>query len=297
LGGLGMCNAGKPYLGRLPPEDSVLLSGLFGESLRTNYPGTTRLRSKRAAARFPHNLQVGSAELLLPDAIAAYRAEMHDLLFERATTDDSPQDVIDTFYLRQRLRHWLGNTIEIDSEARAFPLYSLTGMRLAFAIGAETRHAEWIHYHLMRATCEPLVNVPFASGRWDPRCSNEPVAPVRDRDEVPDRPLPRPAGIVHDRLTNLRRRVSPSASTGTRSAVSEYRASVRDDDVEIMRRLFRHDSANPAFQLIDSNAALRAVDRFDDLSDAQQTQVYGALTVVIWLGGHEVALPHELSVR
>jgi hypothetical protein len=70
----------------------------------------------------------------------------------------------------------------------------------------------------------------------------------------------------------------------------------RGTDVEIMRRLFRHDAANPAFELIDASAASQALDRFDRLSESERMQVYGALTAIIWLGGHEVVLPRELSV-
>jgi hypothetical protein len=291
----GMSNAGEPHLGRLPPGDAVLLSGLFGESLRSNYPATIRFRSKEQASRFPDNLKPGSVGILDPEVVARYRAEMHDLLFEGATDNDSPQDVIDTFYLRQRLRHWQGSTLEIDTENRVFPLYSITAMRLAFAIGAENRHAHWIHYQLMQPACEGLLHVPFASGAWAPGAGAGFVTPSTSVDPVPASPPRYARHELHRRLANLCRQVGPFRAQTVRTVAQEHRARERGTDVEIMRKLFRRDPENPAFELIDASAASHALDRFDRLSEGERMQVYGALTAVIWLGGHEVALPRELS--
>ena len=52
--------------------------------------------------------------------MAVYRAEMHDLLFERASTDDSPPRRDRHILFAPKASALLGNTIEIDSEARAF---------------------------------------------------------------------------------------------------------------------------------------------------------------------------------
>ena len=280
----GVTNVGEPHLGRLPPCGRVTLSGLFGESLRTNYHHSTAFRSKEQASRLPDGLKLGGAGILNRDVAAQYRAEAHQLLFCDAMETDSPQDIVDTFFLRHRLRRWLGGVLEINSENRAFPLYSITGMRLAFAIGVENRHAEWIHHRLMQAGCAELLDVPFTSGDWPPGAGGPLVTPAMHCDPIPPAPprlTPRTRGHVRPRAT--------------RTAASEYRARDRDTDVEIMRRLFRHDPTNPAFELIDARAASRALDEFERLSEGERMQLYGALTAVIWLGGHEVPLPHELS--
>jgi hypothetical protein len=293
----GMRNVGEPHVGRLPPGDTALLSGLFGELLRTNYHHSTQFRSKEQAARLPDNLEMGGAAILARETSGSYRAEAHELLFEGATDCDSPQDIIDAFYLRQRLRHWLGPTLEIDTNDQAFPLYSLTAIRLAFGIGAENRRAEWIHYHLMRAACEPLVHLPFTSGDW-PLGAREALSPrVTHRGPVPPMPPPpRPREIGQAGVAGLRRQGVRQPNEEVRTALRQLRAKVRSTDLEVMRKLFRHDSTNPAFDIIDSHAALDAVDRFEIIPESQRMQLYGALTAVIWLGGHEVALPRELSV-
>jgi len=291
----GMTNAAEPHVGHLPLDDGVLLSGAFGESLRTDYHHTTGLRSKAEAAGFPDRLKFGAAGVLTREAVTRYRAEAHDLLFEGAIDTDSPQDIIDTFYVRQRLRRWLGGALEINSDNRVFPLYSITGLRLAFDIGAANRHAEWIHYRLLKSACEPLLHVPFTSGAWPPGASGGLGIPTRYEDPVPPGPpSSRHPRLVDQQLAGLHRQPASGRSFRMRTAALEYRANSQVADVEIMRRMFRHDAANPAFEIIDAGAAQRAVDRFDTLSERQQVQLYGALGAVIWLGGHEVALPHDL---
>jgi hypothetical protein len=94
----GTRNVAQPHLGRLPSGGKVLLSGVFGEALRTNYPAATRLRSKARTSRFPVRLKHGSAGLVDREAAARYRSETHELLFEGAANEDSPQDIIDSFY-------------------------------------------------------------------------------------------------------------------------------------------------------------------------------------------------------
>jgi hypothetical protein len=291
----GMTNAAEPHLGRLPLDDGVLLSGLFGESLRTDYHHTTGLCSKAEAAGFPDRLKFGAAGVLTRDAATRYRAQVHDLLFEGAIDTDSPQDVIDTFYLRQRLRRWLGGVLEINSDNRDFPLYSITAMRLAFGIGAANRHAEWIHYRLLKGACEPLLHVPFTGRDWPPGASGALMIPSRYKDPVPPcPPSSQHPRVVRQQFAGLHRQRALGRSVRMRTAALEYRAKSQVADVEVMRRMFRHDPANPAFEIIDAGAAQRAADGFDTLSERQQVQLYGALAAVIWLGGHEVALPRDL---
>jgi hypothetical protein len=168
---------------------------------------------------------------------------------------------------------------------------------VAFAIGAENRHAQRIHYQLMEAACEALLHVPFTSGNWAPGAGTELVTPSMHADPVPPIPAPpRPRNELHRRLADLRRQVGRAPAQTLRTVGREHRARERGTDVEIMRRLFSQDAANPAFELIDASAASQALDRFDRLSEGERMQVYGALTAIIWLGGHEVALPRELSV-
>jgi hypothetical protein len=287
----GAQNVGEPHVGRLPDPRSLQLSGLCGESFRTNYAGAIRLRSKRQAARFPH--QFGTAGILDRDALARYRGAMHDILFDGITECDTPQDVVDNYFLRQRLRLWVGTFLEVDYQTRVFPLYSMAAIRLAFGIGAETRHAEWIHYQLMRDACEPLVHMPFAKAEWPRGASGDPMKPAVRTGPVPPSPPFPCAQRLRRAARPIRQAVRRAAPARTVNA--DRRARQRETDVEIMRRYFRRDGTNPAFDLIDATRAQRALDRFDALPERERMEVYGALSAVIWLGGHELALPRELA--
>lgn len=264
-------------LGRPPPSDQVVLSGMFGETMRTNYPGSTRLRSKQGVSQFPNNHGFGTAGILRPEALAHYRREMHRLLFVGCLETDSPQDVLDTFFIR-RVRRWSGTAREIDPESRVFPLYSITGTRLAFAIGAENRHAEWIHYQLMRQACDPLVHIPFADKGWSAGADGGLVRPRRHREPAPAAP------------PTMKRPVAAPPQPPVRTVRGDRRAATAATDLDIMRRFLGEDASSALFDVIDPVATRHALDRFETLRESQRRQLYGALTAAIWLGGHEITL-------
>lgn len=288
--GSGAGNVAELDLGRPPFIDQVLLSGGCGEALRTNYPATARFRSKEAMARdFPAGLNLGTAGILRPDSLAYYRRELHHLFFDDSIETDTAQDVVDAFYIQNRLRRWLGTGVETDSQSRSFPLYSITAVRLAFAIGAESRRAEWIHYQLIRQNCEPLLHVPFAGSEWHPGADGKPSRPRPIREAPPLAPTSTPTRIM-DRLP------CPSAPL-VRTVGRDQRARLAEDDREVMRRFLREDLSNPVFDIIDPGAARDAVDGFEHLPERHKLQLYGALSAAIWLGRYEVALPRGITIE
>jgi hypothetical protein len=271
----GMRNVSEPFLGR-PASGPSTLSGLFGEVLRTNFPATAVYRTKSQVAGFPDHVRFGDAGILRPEWFDRYRSSVHGLLFEGIEATDAPQDAVDAFYIRQRLRRWFGPEYELNSTNRAFPLYSLTAIRLAFAIGAADRHREWLHHALLRGACPPLADVPFASGSWQADVA-EPLRPVEAHDDpIPPPPAQRPP--VTD------------SSEKVRTVLHELRASMRQTDVPMLGQLI-DDADNPVFEVVDRAALAALVDRFDDATELQRDQAYGALTAGIWLGGYEIPLP------
>ena len=184
----GSQNVGDLLTGRPPRRDRVLLSGGSAEVLRVCYPGTTRFDSKQEVSTLPSSLKWGSAGILRPEALEDYRREIHRLLFDGCLEADSAPDVVDAFYIRNELRRWLGTLLEMDSESRVFPLYSMTAVRLAFAIGGDSRHAEWIHYQLIRGACEQLVPMDFSDGGWSPGAASGLAPPPQHREPAPEAP-------------------------------------------------------------------------------------------------------------
>lgn len=288
--GSGSLNVAEPHVGRSPFGDMVLLSGACGEALRTNYPPTIQFSTKRrAGARFPIGQKFGVAGILRPEVLRRYREDLHGLLFDDALVSDSPQDVVDAFYLRNRLRRWLGANLELDTPRREFPLYSITAVRLAFAIGTGSRHAEWIHYQLIRQTCPELLDEPFGHGQWSDGADRL-IPPRRYKDPVPTAPprLDWPGRVISWTRRSLAK-MRPSAPV--RTFWRDSRAESEQTDIEIMRRYLSDDPSGSLVEIIDPVATRRAIENFTDLREGPRLQLYGALTAAIWLGRDEIPGP------
>ncbi len=276
----GSRNVSEPILVRPRPDDQLLINGLCGEMLRATWPATTRFQTKAAAAVFPDaDIKFGTAGILRPEPRDRYRRAVHGLMFDDALESESPQDVVDAFYIRNWLRRWIGSEQEFDSQNLVFPLYSLTGLRLAFRIGAENRHADWIHYQLTSRASAPLAEMPFAGSAWRPG-ARDPLVPIRRYSESPPETVP-----------TTKYGAPPPSTHQTRTVAKERRARLEDVDVALMRRFFADDSANPLFEIVDPVAANGALDGFSTLAERQKLQLYGALTAAIWLGGEEIVPP------
>jgi hypothetical protein len=264
----------------------TLLNGLGGELLRTNWPATGRLRSKAAAARFPHEgLKCGTLGLLRPEALAHYRAETHRVLFADIDDTDSPQDVVDAFYMRHWLRRWLAYDHELNVDGRRFPLYSITAVRLAFAVGSVNRRADWIHRRLIRDSCEQLLDFPLTSGTWSSTDDAVLITPPPQSEPAPPAPPPSPTGPDG---AGHRSPPAPARTFGR-----DLRATAEAEDVTIFRDVLGDAGSHPIFEILDPVATRRALDGFSSLPDPHKHQVYGALTAAIWLGEGEIPLPPD----
>ncbi len=294
----GMYNVEEPLLGHPPSGAEVLFSGAFGEALRTAYERSSSLASKADAAYFPENMKFGTAAIFQPAVLDHYRREMHRVLFEGSLATDDAQDVVDAFFVRQRLRRWLGTAQELDSQRRAFPLYSITAIRLAFAIGSENRRSEWLHFQLMQRSGETLARIGFADSAWAAGADVD-LVPTRQHDErAPSLPrrltrLGAPRSY-RARLLRMARR-SPTPRVSERTAARDLRADATELDLALMRRYLLEDPSGRLFEIFDRGALQNSLDRFAGLSDAHKLQLYGALTAALWLGGHEIALPRGIG--
>lgn len=266
----GMRNAWQ-IEGAAPPRgDRVTLNGLYGESLATNFATTTRLRNHAEVRQLLLvDMKFGAARLLQPDVLEMYRHEQMALAYHAFSFEAAPQDIIDGMFLRQRMRRWFGMTQEADELTHVYPLHSQLAVRLAFSIGARDRHAGWLHQRLFERAWPSLARKPFARGGW-------PETFVPDRSPEPTR-VPDLRPVEGDRPT------APS-----RVALTDERQRHESTDVDIMRRFLVDDRSNPIYSVLDHAAVRRAVEGFEQLTEPQTQQVYGALTAAIWLGGHEI---------
>jgi hypothetical protein len=285
--GDGMLNLMHAGRGHPAQGDQVLVSGYLGEGLRTDFPGAGSTATRTEAWQFPYvELGYGRAGILRPAAHERYRQDLHALMVEGVEPQDSPKDVVDAWFLRNRFRRHMGPEQELNSANAVFPLYSVLGIRTADALGAEDRWADRLPYEIIRHAAPALAALPFEDGTWDERLRDAPIG------RGP--PLPPPARgrrlrrAVGSRWpARLRHRTGPSTP---RSYGSEQRSAFAPVDAEIMRRYFS-DGSNPVFEVLDQRAVLERVGHFTDLPESLRRQLYGALTAALWLGGHEITYP------
>ena len=196
--------------------------------------------------------------------------------------DSRPQDLIDAFFLRHRLRRWTGTEDEIDLSNRVFPLYSLVGLRAAFVIGAAKRRAEFLHYHVMRTSCPSLVDLTFAGAGWPEEVLVDGGHGLTDPPAVPI-----PAAVLQDAVTTrarprrraMKRRAAPTPLTANQlhhqRSLSKHRPVLEAHLVD--------DPANPVFDVIDRKRTLSAMNGIEELDLQDRIRLFGAATAAIWL--------------
>jgi hypothetical protein len=284
----GMRSVGNLMAGGPPYGDRSVLSGACGEALRTNYPGSVRIGSPSHLDRAVDGLfHFGEADIIQRDARDFYDAELRRVLYEHACAGDAPPDVVDIFYLRNRLRRWFGTTRELDETNTVCPLYTSFGIRTAFALGTHERRAERLHYEIMRRSCASLVNASFHNCAWSADLQSP--APARPSAERPQFSWPPEA---HARHPQPEPSLAPPPARTRRDFVSDTQLRREAPMVALMSTVFA-DPANPVFTVLDQAAVLGAVERFAELSVPAKDQVYGALTAAMWLGGYDLYLPRR----
>jgi hypothetical protein len=245
-------------IGRSFPMEHLHISGACGEILRTNYPAYRDIRDSQHMLRaFMAGMHFDTLGLIKPERRLEYDRWAADALIALPWEVDEPLDLIDIFYLRQRLRRWLGAEQELNFANRVFPLYSLVGVRAAFAVGAERRRAEFIPLQLLRRYGSELLELPLASGGWGRALAQEPN---------PD-----------------------SARRQQRDAERrKWQAKALRENQEVFRKLLPSDADHPAFELLDRAAIASAIEQAESLTLHGRIQLYGAMTAIVWLGGGDL---------
>lgn len=282
FGTSGMCTLWGAEPINVPSLD-VKLNGVGGEPWYTNYPASGKLARLDEFRRWLYAGQkLGYAGLVTADARTHYEAVIADIAEQLCERSRTPQDAVDKYYLRVRMRRWFGTLLEVDRHNRVLPLFSPAAIGAAFALGSRRRHAQFLPYSLMVATDPRLVTTPFADDVW-PEALGTIVGDrllTRDLLSSPERPVAGTGGMSADgRATDLKR----SFSTGKRVATAVAR-------LEGFRSLVIDDPDHPLFNVLDRKAVCRAVDRYFDLPDQLKQQVFGAFTAGLWLGHHEQQL-------
>jgi hypothetical protein len=257
----GMINAWD-FKGSITSGRAPRLSGLFGETLSTNfreYPDLHTNDDLRSTFHRMAGLDVGS--ILLPEVRRVLTGVLEAELIERIDAGGStPHDHLDSFYISNRLRRWLGTMEEIGESGRVFPLYSLTGVRAAFAMGSDARRAEELHFSVMRKACPELARLPLANRAW----SEAVLLKASNGDEC---------------------RTAPITYSGP--AAVQWQAQRLEDNGGMVRGYLLDEPSSPLFDIIDRKALATLLESGPPWKPQQARQIFGALTSAVWLGCHD----------
>jgi hypothetical protein len=203
---------------------------------------------------------VEGSSIVRPEIRAALLSTLDEELTGRVDDGGSaPQDHLDSFYVRQRLRRWFGTYEELGELGRVFPLYSVAGLQAAFAIGPARRKQEWLPFALMRSACPELAKMPFAGSGW----SEAVLKDVPDGDDYrvePVRNEGRPVPWQPDRLLD------------NRDVVQEYLLDAAPEQLN---------------EIVDPSKVRAIMDGQERARDMEYRQIFGALAAAVWLGHEE----------
>jgi hypothetical protein len=233
-------------------HEGITLSGLTGESLRTNYPRAVGVTTVAAAEEAFRRHRFGRYHYVRAGVLDALQRRSRRLFLAPLESGAAPHDLFDIFYVQHRLRRWIGD--KPDRFVRyVFPLYSPVAVGIAMASGSEARARAAFHEEIAQRARLPIADISVERGkRWRDRT----------RDNAPHEADPRALA---------------APATWTRSQLDGMRSRAIREAVEF-------DAGNPAFDMVDRNAMLADAHRYGELDRRQQIELNHALTVVLWLG-------------
>jgi hypothetical protein len=110
--------------------------------------------------------KIGHAGLVTAAAGPHYESVIADMAEQLGNGSRTPQDAVDTYYPRVRMRRSFGTLIEVDRRNRVLPLFSAPAIAAAFGLASHWRHAQFLPYSLMAATDPRFATTPFAADVW-----------------------------------------------------------------------------------------------------------------------------------
>jgi hypothetical protein len=248
----------------------LVVTGLFGESLRTIYPGKAQIATmdKLVAQVSGKGFNFDPAKIFKPEAREHYHAQIVAHLIAMQPEGGTPQDALDGFYLSGRLRRWFGPQPDCETQNRVYPLYSLHAIRAAYALGAPARQAEILGFELTRASSDELATMPFSAAPW-------PEAAIA---HLPDADRYRTIAAT----PKINDRKPP-----TRTVNRENQDRHIDERIPILRAQLDLGTTHPLYDLIDTKALHTALDNFHQLGYRQRRGIQSAVSAAMWMNANE----------
>jgi hypothetical protein len=259
----GMFNAWE-FKGSLRASPALTVTGCVGEVLRTHfhgYPPMSAIEDLRT--QFYGRSGLRSSSIVRPDVCSELLGHLDAELVGRIDAGGSaPQDLADSFYWRHRNRRWFGTYEDLGEAGRVHPLYSLAGLQAAFALGGEMRRHEFLHFAIMRRAYPDLAKLPFANEGW----SDAITSGLPDADHY---------------------RGGPVRYEGTGPEPEEWKPQRLLDNLDVARELLLDETSSALYDVVDRNAVQRVLANPERATPTICRQLFGALTLAVWLGGYE----------
>ena len=276
----------------LSKDGRIALSGLLGETLRTNLPNRSGYKDLLSVVTGYMSGPSGKAGILQQHAYTVALTGGVRSLLEPVEQMAEPEELFDAYYLQHRIRRWLATRPERFAD-EFFPLYYAPATELAFQMGWDNRVAGRIHDTIIeragRLISEPLYYKP--GGLYKPATTSLPMHEGRNKPGARksndnaggyERSLDKKTldKLILQHVENaLNDTKQPSEITGANStdqSLSKRQAAYRE--------LIAARDDNPVFDLVDRDRLIDAVNRLPTLDSSIALQVHGAMSGVTWLG-------------
>ena len=271
-GALNLSEAVRPpdQLGR-----AFVVSGLFGETLRTNVPSTSPYHTRALVLGDFYGRP--NLDLLTERASFDVFVETMRLLLGPLAEGAAAEDLPDAFYLVHRVRRWISVRPETFG-ATFLALASHRAVQLAFALGWQGRVRNVIHDSIIARAGHGLGELPYAGSKnyREPICASS----FRYPEQGPP-PLGRDELLPAFRVWRQRRRWDFSATPHSATSL------VTENRMRAYREIVHAVPENPAFEVIHRKRLLQAIRCLPALSAHHAKSVHGAMATVIWLGEME----------
>ena len=248
-------------------EDSIILHGLMGETLRSNIRTSAPLRTRAqviAGWIQPH----AHAGLLQRDAqVSALTQGLEALVQPLDAGLIRPEIGLDAFYIQHVVRRWVSGRPDFFAN-KVFPLYSPRAVALALKLGWKARRDAVIHQRVIARVGGPLLNVPYAS-RPEPR-----VVPELSTLGIDESRL-----LPGDVAASFHKK--GPANRAPRTRVGD---AVNGDDIVVARyRAFIAEAQNSAiWNALDREKLRASLDNFAMLDVRSRQEVDSAMAGVLW---------------
>ena len=264
---------------------ATVMSGLVGETLSSNFPSTAPLKTRGQVLRA--FIEQPNLDLLTEPAWVEAVVETMQLLLAPLAQGADTEDLLDAFYVQHRVRRWISVRPEAFS-ATAFPLYCPTAVRFAFALGWQGRVEHRLHNAIIERAGRGIARIPYASAKrvGEPLPATigypEDGPPVFDAES-----LRRTVRAWRDRRPCWQLPDAASDPDPRREGATLAARHAAPAKLALYRDIVNADAWNPAFEVIDRQRLLSAVQVLPLLPPHLAKQVHAAMASVIWLGRME----------